>query len=83
MPPLNRIVQPLPRSFYERSPKIVARALLGKILIHRYAVGELVGRIPETEAYLGERDPASHVYHGKSAFKLFSLGLQAIPTYIS
>jgi len=54
----------LPRSFYDRSPEIVARALLGKLLTHRYRGQQLTGRILEVEAYLGLSDPASHAFIG-------------------
>jgi DNA-3-methyladenine glycosylase len=55
----------LPQTFYSRSPEIVARALLGKLLIRDLHGGErLTGRITEVEAYLGLTDPASHAYRG-------------------
>jgi DNA-3-methyladenine glycosylase len=57
----------LPRSFYNRSPEIVARALLGKVLTHRYRGELLTGRITEVEAYLGFSDPASHAFIGRTA----------------
>jgi DNA-3-methyladenine glycosylase len=57
----------LPRSFYERSPEIVARDLIGKVLVHRYQGERLVGRVSEVEAYLGLTDPASHAFVGKTA----------------
>jgi DNA-3-methyladenine glycosylase len=57
----------LPRSFYERSPEIVARDLIGKVLVHRYHGERLVGRVSEVEAYLGLTDPASHAFIGKTA----------------
>jgi DNA-3-methyladenine glycosylase len=57
----------LARAFYESEPATVAKGLIGKLLIRRYAGHNLIGRILETEAYLGERDPASHTYRGKSA----------------
>jgi DNA-3-methyladenine glycosylase len=57
----------LARSFFDASPEQVARALLGKILVHRSADGPLAGRIVETEAYLGEHDAAAHAASGRTA----------------
>jgi DNA-3-methyladenine glycosylase len=54
----------LTRTFYSRSPDIVARALLGKLLIRDLHGERLTGRIIEVEAYLGLTDPASHAYRG-------------------
>lgn len=58
----------LPREFYERDPKRVARDLLGKVLVrHLDARSTLAGRIVETEAYLGANDLAAHAAAGKTA----------------
>jgi DNA-3-methyladenine glycosylase len=64
----------LQRSFYERSPDVVARDLLGKLLVRRLARKRLIGRITEIEAYLGESDPASHAYGGKSPYNAVLFG---------
>ena len=54
----------LPRSFYDRNTAVVAKELLGKYLIHRSAGVERIGRIVETEAYLGPHDLAAHSAKG-------------------
>jgi len=57
----------LPRRFYLRSPDLVARDLLGRVLA-RWLDGEwLTGRIVETEAYFGKDDPAAHAFAGQTA----------------
>lgn len=50
----------LSRTFYDRDTIVVARELLGKLLVH----GDRVGRIVETEAYLGPHDLAAHSARG-------------------
>jgi DNA-3-methyladenine glycosylase len=79
--------QPFPRNskvlsaeFFDRDASIVARELLGKLLLRRYAAptrpnaaraGDpkcelLAGRVVEAEAYLGQIDPAAHAFTGKT-----------------
>jgi DNA-3-methyladenine glycosylase len=57
----------MPRAFFERHPKVVARQVLGKILARRERDGSLtIGRIVEAEAYLGADDAAAHSATGKT-----------------
>ncbi|MCK6371633.1 MAG: DNA-3-methyladenine glycosylase, partial [Gammaproteobacteria bacterium] len=54
----------LPRRFYDRDTVLVARELLGKLLVHMVDGEARVGRIVETEAYLGPHDRAAHSARG-------------------
>lgn len=62
-PPLTK----LPRRFYNRDTLIVARELLGKLLVHHVDGTQRVGRIVEVEAYLGPDDLAAHTSKGLTA----------------
>ncbi len=57
----------LPRAFYVDPPDVVARKLLGKVLVRRDEGRRLAGRIVEVEAYFGMNDPAAHAFTGKTA----------------
>src|ERR1700751_3680457 len=63
----SKVVSIVPRSFYERAPDMVARALLGKLLVRELDGEILTGRIVEVEAYFGTEDPAAHAYLGRTA----------------
>jgi DNA-3-methyladenine glycosylase len=48
-------------------PAEAARRLLGTVLVRRLERRLLAARIVETEAYLGEGDPAAHSFRGRTA----------------
>ena len=57
----------LPHEFYQRPAKRLARALIGKIFVHRVGGKTLRARIVETEAYVGPHDLACHSAKGRTA----------------
>ncbi len=52
----------LNREFFDRPTLTVAQELLGKVMVF----GTLGGIITETEAYIGQEDPACHAARGKT-----------------
>ena len=58
---------PLSQDFYNRDPVVVARELLGKLLLRRTRDGLCTGRIVETEAYLAQDDEACHASRGQTS----------------
>ncbi|OGU07388.1 MAG: 3-methyladenine DNA glycosylase [Geobacteraceae bacterium GWC2_58_44] len=57
-------MQKLPHSFYERGTVLVARQLLGSLLVHVVEGVQRIGRIVEVEAYPGPHDLAAHSAKG-------------------
>ncbi|MEX2325547.1 MAG: DNA-3-methyladenine glycosylase, partial [Gemmatimonadaceae bacterium] len=54
----SRIGKVLPATFYDSDTERVSRELLGCVLECTTAGGKASGIIVETEAYIGEHDPA-------------------------
>ena len=44
----------------------LAPALLGAVLVHDAPDGRVAVRLTEVEAYLGEEDPGSHAFRGRT-----------------
>src|SRR6266571_1588094 len=49
-----------------RPPVEAARRLLGTVIVRRSGAAARAARIVETEAYLGEADPAAHAFRGRT-----------------
>ncbi len=60
----------LGREFYNRDSIIVAKELLGKLLVHEMEGRRVSARIVEAEAYMGLVDKAAHSYGGKRTSKV-------------
>jgi DNA-3-methyladenine glycosylase len=56
----ERFGDPLPVTFFDRDPRVVALELLGCVIRSTKGQVPTAGRIVETEAYLGADDPGSH-----------------------
>ena len=57
----------LTRAFFLHAPDVVARALLGRLVVRELDGERLCGRIVETEAYFEREDPAAHSAAGRTA----------------
>lgn len=53
----------LKKEFFERPADIVAKDLLGKIIVRKTSKDTMRAKIVETEAYFDEKDPASRAVH--------------------
>lgn len=60
-----RKMKKLDRQFYNRDTAVVAKELLGKVIVHEINGQKLSGKIVETEAYMGIMDKAAHSYGGR------------------
>ena len=55
----------LSREFFARDGLVVAKELLGKVLVHETSEGIVRGIITEVESYMGVEDKGSHTYGGR------------------
>jgi len=77
------MMQRLARSFFQREPVVLARALLGQQLVRILDDGtRLAGLIVETEAYLGVIDLAAHTAGGRRTPRNASMWLDGGHAYV-
>ena len=59
------MLKKLDREFYNRDSILVAKELLGKVLVHEKGGQIISAKIVEAEAYMGFEDKAAHSYGGR------------------
>lgn len=74
--------KPIDRSFFEAPTLELAQRLLGQYIVHEQPTGLLVGRIVETEAYLGAKDQAAHSFGNRKTKRTEVMFQQAGLIYI-
>jgi DNA-3-methyladenine glycosylase len=67
------VIMKLDREFYSRDTIVLAKDLLGKIIVHNTRDLILKAKIVETEAYLGVIDKAAHTYGGKKTKRVMPM----------
>ncbi|MBD3872829.1 MAG: DNA-3-methyladenine glycosylase [Acidobacteria bacterium] len=72
----------LAREFYQRPTEVVARELLGKLVVRTHPDGVAVLRVNEVEAYLGVDDPACHTSGGRRTARTETMWGEAGHAYI-
>jgi DNA-3-methyladenine glycosylase len=72
----------LDRAFYQRTTEIVARELLGKLLVRTHPEGVAAVRLTEVEAYLGIEDPACHTFGGRRTARTETMWGEAGRAYV-
>lgn len=55
-------MKPIEPSFFHQPTLELARDLIGKYIVHEHESGLLIGKIVETEAYMGAEDQAAHSF---------------------
>jgi DNA-3-methyladenine glycosylase len=71
----------LGREFYLQPTLVVAKSLIGKDFIVSRGGRTFSGRIVETEAYIGENDPACHARYGRTKRNAIMYGVGGF-TYV-
>ena len=72
----------LEKEFYKQGALILAKELLGKVLVRTVDNVNLRGKIVETEAYIGEIDKASHAYNGRRTERTEPLFMEGGIAYV-
>lgn len=70
------------REFYSRDTIVLAKELLGKVLVHEVDGIKTSGKIVEVEAYRGIKDKGAHAYGGRKTARLEALYGEAGHAYV-
>ncbi|UPA16283.1 DNA-3-methyladenine glycosylase [Borrelia coriaceae] len=61
------------REFFMQDAVIVAKSLLGHLLVRKIDGKEIIAKIVETEAYMGVMDKACHAYGGRKTNRTIAM----------
>ena len=70
------------KEFYNMDGITLAKSLLNKYLIREYENKKIITKIVETEAYMGAKDKAAHVYKNKKSTRTAPLYLSGGHIYV-
>lgn len=70
------------KEFFKRDALVVAKELLGKVLVREVAGERISGRIVETEAYIARLDKASHAYGERRTERVMPLYAEGGISYV-
>ena len=79
---LAETLAPLSKDFFSQGVVALARALVGKVLVHESAAGLTAGRIVETEAYRGPDDLGAHSAGGRRTPRVAAMWGEAGHAYV-
>jgi DNA-3-methyladenine glycosylase len=77
-----RAGRPFPPEFFLQPAEVVARGLLGAVLVRELPRGTIRARLVETEAYAGAHDRASHAFRGRRTPRNESMYLAGGHAYV-
>ena len=75
-------MKPLNPHFFMQNTTFVAEALLGSYLVREIKGSRLIGRIVETEAYLGKEDPCCHSFKSSYTKRTKTMYLKGGYSYV-
>ncbi len=71
-----------PEYYTSKTSLVLAEDLIGKIMVRKHSEGLMIGRITETECYMGLSDDACHAHGGKITERNSTLYMEGGTAYV-